>query len=323
MSISVIVSNFNGSKYLPKLLETLQAQESVDLEIIIVDRKSTDASHEILARYPALNVITEPPESGLVSGYAAGARVAKNEHFFFCNEDMWFDPKCLYLLEKWIDLEKGIVAADPWQWTYDGSIWIHGGTRFKKTTWCFFSPYPRRVPDYNVKLNEGDPVPYPCAGAFLIHRQAYEAVGGWDGSFFLDQEDIDLGIRLWQRGWSVVTVPDSKVYHAVNVSNTKQISGGKVKVSSKRYISGISSVSIIPYKYFSLGAAIAIAGSNFLAIFLKDALRLYYSKTRLNLVVAKEILRRLPQANEYRKNNRQLNKQRPVQKFFLSPTFNE
>ena len=88
-TVSVVVSNFNGAKYLPRLLETLRAQRGVAVEIIIVDRNSTDGSAEILAAHPDVKVVQEPPESGLVTGYAVGAAHATSELLFFCNEDMW------------------------------------------------------------------------------------------------------------------------------------------------------------------------------------------------------------------------------------------
>lgn len=59
----------------------------------------------------------------------------------------------------------------------------------------------------------------------MIHRTAYEAVGGWDRGFFLDYEDVDLFLRIWQLGWKCVVVPEAKVYHAVNVTNEQKIEG--------------------------------------------------------------------------------------------------
>ncbi len=87
--ISVIVSNFNGLRFLPKLLASLRAQRGVALELIIVDRQSTDDSGAFLAAQPDVRVITEPPQSGLVTGYHAGTCVAKGDLFFFANEDLW------------------------------------------------------------------------------------------------------------------------------------------------------------------------------------------------------------------------------------------
>ena len=129
--ISVVVNNFNGMRYLPRALETLAAQQAVGFEIIVVDRQSTDGSPAYLATRPGINVLSEPAAAGLAAGYAAGAAVARGDHLFFCNEDMWFDPDCLRLLEERIELRKRIGSADPWQWTYDERVLIHGGMRFR------------------------------------------------------------------------------------------------------------------------------------------------------------------------------------------------
>src|SRR5262249_10116073 len=111
MSVSVIISNLNGQRFLPRLLETLRGQRGVSVQIIVVDRFSHDGSEAFLAGQPDVTVVQEPPETGLVSGYAAGVAHAEHEHLFFCNEDMWFDLDCLRHLEEQIDVTNGIVAA--------------------------------------------------------------------------------------------------------------------------------------------------------------------------------------------------------------------
>src|SRR5260370_20112835 len=129
MSVSIIVNNFNGKRFLPKLLSSLRAQRGVTLEIIVVDRHSTDGSLELLNREPDIIVVQAPPELGLVAGYASGVPRAACENLFFCNEDMWFDPDCLHNLEKLISRERRIGIADPWQWDCQGAKVIHMGTQ--------------------------------------------------------------------------------------------------------------------------------------------------------------------------------------------------
>jgi hypothetical protein len=52
---------------------------------------------------------------------------------YFCNGDMWFDPDCLQRLAGRTDLADRVAAADPWQWTYDGTVLIHAGTKLRRT----------------------------------------------------------------------------------------------------------------------------------------------------------------------------------------------
>src|SRR5690349_16316004 len=115
MAVSVIISNFNGERWLRRLLQSLREQRNVDTEIIVVDRASTDDSAEIIAQHGGIRVIYEPAENGLAAGYHAGTAIARYDHFFFCNEDMWFDADCLARLEAKLDVSRRVACADPWQ----------------------------------------------------------------------------------------------------------------------------------------------------------------------------------------------------------------
>ena len=53
MKISLIITVFNGAFYLSKAIESFLAQEFDNKELIILDGKSTDGSHKIIAEYQA------------------------------------------------------------------------------------------------------------------------------------------------------------------------------------------------------------------------------------------------------------------------------
>ena len=322
MSVSVIVSNMNGARFLPRLLETLHAQQNVETEIIIVDRMSKDESRAILAEHPDVIVIEERPETGLVAGYAEGATHATKSNLFFCNEDMWFASDCLERLEKSLDLSRRIAVADPWQWTYDEKNWIHGGVRFQRKAWDMNSPFPSRGQMPTVPLKHGEFSSFACAGAMLIDRGVYESVGGWDTTFFLDFEDLDLSIRLWQDDWWTVTVPDAKVYHAVGMSNAQQIVTTKQKVSTRRFVSGRSSLAVIAMKYFT-GPARLWGPAVYAMALLRSSLLLRGDAVRGHLATWREIRRRSASALAYRKANEARNRRRPGQNYFLEAAFAE
>ena len=318
--ISVIVSNFNGLRFLPRLLESLRAQRGVESEIIIVDRLSTDGSGEYLASQPDVRVLSERPETGLVSGYATGATVARGELLFFCNEDMWFDPDCLQRLAGAIDLQARIGAVDGWQWTYDGSEWIHGTTRFRKVLWQFNSPHPQRSADFCTPLPTGAETPFACAGAFLIHRDVYRELGGWDPSFFLDHEDVDLFLRAWQRGWRCVVIPEARIYHAVSAANVHILASTGKPASRRRYIGQRANVCILAVKYFSWPWLLAALLQWPLGI-LNNIRAGHWRFLSDDPAIPADILRRLPAAWAFRKANAPHNCRRPGEDFFNEPRF--
>lgn len=49
----------------------------------------------------------------------------------------------------------------------------------------------------------------------LVRRKRLLELGGFDETFFMDFEDIDLCWRAWLRGWSSVHVPDASLRHRV------------------------------------------------------------------------------------------------------------
>jgi GT2 family glycosyltransferase len=319
MDVSVIVSNFNGAKFLPRLIESLQAQAGVTPEILIVDRYSTDETPAILARHPGLKVVKEPPESGLAAGYAAGVPHARYELLFFCNEDMWFAPDCLQRLAAAVDLSRRVGCADPWQWSYDGSRLVHTGPQVRRQ-WNRGSPHPFYDLPQNEHLPSGHVVAQASAGAMLVHRAVYEEVGGWDRTFFLDHEDTDLAIRMWQRGWLSVVVPEAKVYHAIGASNTQVIPTGRVSVGKKRYVESASNQFAVVWKLFSPRLAL-LPFLPWLEKLSKNLLRGRWRHAGWDVLSLKSALARIPAILAFRRRNRSVLRERPGEQFFRQAMF--
>lgn len=60
------------------------------------------------------------------------------------------------------------------------------------------------------------------SGAFmLVRRDAWEQLGGFDTSFFMYSEELDLCQRLKKQGWKVVMTPKAEIIHLVG-SGQKQ-----------------------------------------------------------------------------------------------------
>jgi GT2 family glycosyltransferase len=318
-TISVIISNFNGAKYLPRLIETLHAQRGVELQIIVVDRHSNDDSAAILAAHPDIQVLSHPPETGLVSGYHAGTVLARYDLFFFMNEDMWLEPDCLRLVADAIDLEAGVASAMPVQWTYDMRELVNCGVWYEPAWWFPINPFPfarsrANLPDRTVRSAQSN------AGACMIHGRSYDEVGGWDTTFFLDFEDTDLGLRLWQRGWHCAVVPAAKIAHAVGASNAQPLPSAGTTVSKKRYIAGGVNKLAIAFKSFPpLMIFAALLG--WLDGWLRNLARLRIQRARWDIYQIAEALRRVPSWLDHRRRWRELNHLRPATAYYRNFAF--
>src|SRR5690606_19406548 len=62
----------------------------------------------------------------------------------------------------------------------------------------------------NIEISE---VFSPCGAAFVIARDLFEALNGFDERFFLYCEDADLGYRARLQGERTLLIPEAVVAH--------------------------------------------------------------------------------------------------------------
>jgi GT2 family glycosyltransferase len=248
-----------------------------------------------------------------------GVPHARYENLFFCNEDMWFSPDCLSLTEQQLDRSARIGGVMPLQLTYDGTAVVNAGTWFTGSLWHHTLPYPFRA-SVSRRPSVAEPISGINAGACLVAREVYDAVGGWDPTFFLDYEDLDLSIRLWQHGYDCRVEPRALVYHAVGASNTKPIHSGRSTVSRKRYVAALSNQVVIALKSFS-GLAQLCAPALLVDRALRDLVRLRFESLGLDAKAALLTLKRMPAILDYRRANGARIAESPGQRFFHDERF--
>lgn len=88
MKVSVIIPALNEEQMLPRLLDSIKAQDFDDYEVIVADAHSKDRTREIAAEYGCRVV-----DGGLpAAGRNAGAAVAGGEFLFFLDSDVMLPP---------------------------------------------------------------------------------------------------------------------------------------------------------------------------------------------------------------------------------------
>lgn len=112
IKISVIIPVYNSQSYLERCLESVSSQTYSNIEVIIVDDGSTDASSHIYKRFEKDNsnvIVINKSNGGLSSARNAGMIAATGEYIFFLDSDDWLDSnyieKCAdKVLDKQVDL---------------------------------------------------------------------------------------------------------------------------------------------------------------------------------------------------------------------------
>jgi glycosyltransferase involved in cell wall biosynthesis len=94
--VSVVVPVYNGARYLPQCLDSLVSQTLPEIEIILVNDRSTDGSLGILydyaSRYPGRIVVIDSPVNRRQGGARnLGIRAARAEYIGFVDQDDWVE----------------------------------------------------------------------------------------------------------------------------------------------------------------------------------------------------------------------------------------
>ncbi len=160
---------------------------------------------------------------GLERALSSGA-----EYVLLLNNDVRFEPGFLAPLVEALEADEKAGSAAPRIVDPTGRIWSTGG---------FFRPGPSLTglrglgrKDRPGLYSTPDYADY-FPGACVLHRaSALEETGLLDEDYWMYMEDLDLAMRMRQKGYKALYVPWSRVVHAPSSST-----GGGVSAARKYY----------------------------------------------------------------------------------------
>jgi len=189
-NVSAIVPVYNGERFLADALDSALAQTLADLEIVVVDDGSTDASAAIAQRYAALHPgrvrLIQQSNQGLCHARNTALAAARGQYFALLDaDDIWLPhhlADSVAVMEQRRDV--GLVHADIERIDFAGTS-LGCATRHWSTidADAFAVLYVR---DEHV-----------CCPTAVFRRGIIERVGGFDAQFNrLGCEDRDLWLRI-------------------------------------------------------------------------------------------------------------------------------
>lgn len=233
MKTAVIILNWNGRKmmetYLPSVCKYTQGD---DVQVVVADNGSTDDSIEFLQReYPQVALIQLDQNYGFAEGYNKAIAQVDAEYVVLLNSDVEVTENWHTVLTEYMDAHPEVAACQPKILAYyDKAKFEHAGAAGGFIDKYRF-PYCRgrvlgKVEEDRGQYDQPIQIFWATGAALFIRKKAYDEVGGLDGTFFAHMEEIDLCWRLNSRGYQVMCVPQSKVYHlgggTLNVDNPRK-----------------------------------------------------------------------------------------------------
>lgn len=117
IDVSVVIAAYNSQKYIRQCVDSLLCQTLKNIEIIIVDDGSEDATLDILKEYEATDsrvTVLSQTNSGAGPARNFGIEKARGKYLIVLDSDDFFDPemlKKLYALAEANDVEQIIFGA--------------------------------------------------------------------------------------------------------------------------------------------------------------------------------------------------------------------
>ncbi len=199
--VTAIVVTFDSAHALPECLGALGAD---GVPALVVDNASTDET-VALAEAQGARVIRNARNEGYGRANNVGVRTADTEFLLVVN------PDCM--------VERGAAAAlvDAARRYPDGGLFapkiVEPSGRVFFQPRSLLSPYLHN-PQGRLVLPEGEAcAPFFSGACFLIRRDLFLRLGGFDENIFLFYEDDDLCRRVADAGHALIYVPQAVARH--------------------------------------------------------------------------------------------------------------
>ncbi len=234
MTLSIIIVSFNGRNHLEGcLLSVMRASEHLDAEVIVVDNNSGDGAPGMVSqKFPSVILIKNPANIGFARACNIGAWKSSGKYLLFLNPDclvaentfsttiefMNQHPNAGALGVQMIDgsgqfLEES-KRGNPSPWNSLSKLFgLSGYNRRSKTLNGYYQPHVERDSIAHVPVLSG--------AFFLVRKDVFDKVRGFDERYFMYAEDIDLSLTINQSGYQTIYFGAATIIHFKGISTNK------------------------------------------------------------------------------------------------------
>ncbi|HZT65596.1 MAG TPA: glycosyltransferase family 2 protein [Acidimicrobiales bacterium] len=224
--VAAVIVNYNAGGHLMDCVRSLRA-EGVD-EIVVVDNGSVDGSERAVAESePDAVVLSQTRNRGYGGGANVGIRHSSAPLVLVCNPDLTVEPGALKALVAALEADERRAVVGPRIVDPEGSLYPSArtfpalGDALGHALLGLIAPGNRWSRRYKLlDWDHAQPaeVDWVSGACFLARRVALDELGGFDESYFMYSEDVDLCWRAWKAGWRIAYEPAATVVHVQGVS---------------------------------------------------------------------------------------------------------
>lgn len=218
--LSVITVTYNNEKHIKKYLTAVQNALPKNSEIIIVDNNSTDKTVDFLSQQKDVVLIKNTQNLGFSKANNFAVSKSKGEFLFFLNPDTEVIGDTINLLLTFYTnhVDAGIVAPR----LIESSGKVQPSVRKLPTIFGAVKEYYLGIKSsYDAYAPVGlevSVVESVVGGAFMIKKDVFNKVGGFNEKYFMYFEDLELCKKILKFGLKIYYLPQTEVVHEVGGS---------------------------------------------------------------------------------------------------------
>ena len=211
-AVSVIIVSYKVRYYIEQCLNSV-LRSVPDAQILVVDNKSDDGTVEYLReRFPESDIISNDYNAGFGKANNIALAKATGRYVLFLNPDTVVAERTIPGCVEYMDAHPEVGAVGVRMQYGDGRFAVESRRSLPTPSVSFWHmtglgrmfPRSRVFAKYHLTyLDKTQECPIDVvSGAYMfVRKEALDKTGGFDESFFMYGEDIDLSYRIMQAGY--------------------------------------------------------------------------------------------------------------------------
>lgn len=214
-SFSVILVNYNGKEVVIDCIASILRSTYPDFEIIVVDNASSDDSLKLIeqnfsGKAGRLKVIKNDRNLYLAEANNIGIRNSRGDFVILLNNDTEVESDWLEQIEI-VMRDASIGASQPKVICYgDRSLIDNAGNYFDRLGYTHGRGHLEKE---NGQYGDVEEMFFAVGTAMVVRSSVLKEVGLFDSRLLMYAEDSDLSWRIRLKGYRIVYIPKSLVYH--------------------------------------------------------------------------------------------------------------
>jgi GT2 family glycosyltransferase len=222
--VAVVIPSWNCLGDLVGCVESVQAQDGVQVELVVVDNGSTDGTVAFLQR-EGIPHLALPQNLGFARAVNLGASRTRSPLVMVLNADTRLEPGCLERLAAALETDTTLGGVQPLILQLDPALPRRPDdqhTIVYSLGQALTADGRGREEAAGLPLRSVSAEPREifgvCGAACMMRRDLLVALGGYEERYFAFCEDVDLNVRARVAGWPFALEPSAVVWHLGNVA---------------------------------------------------------------------------------------------------------